>query len=552
MQEFKDMAAEKSGSTMTKPSEPASVEAETASKNSGADDSTAAMTRTNHDGRLVDYTDCEVVIGLVGAMGADQQYAVEKLTDRLKTAFGYNTEEIRISQTIQELASVQSEFASEYDRSTSLIDAGNTLCQVAGNSALALAVITLINARRDVDERSELKGKARHAYIVRTLKRPEEVSVLREVYGSGFFLIGVYSSPERRKENLLKRKLMTEEQANALMLRDADEHLPYGQQTSDTFHLADCFLDIDNHDHFEHDLWRVLDIIFGDPHRSPTFEEYAMFLAFAASLRSADLSRQVGAVIAREREIVATGANDCPCARGGLYWPERDSDSREISDIEDGRDHTRGYDSNDREKQRIIEEIAKKIEGKVAGIDGAKSVMAECNVREILASSSLDDITEYGRVVHAEMEALLSCARNSVSTRGCDLYCTTFPCHNCAKHIVAAGIAKVFYIEPYAKSKAVEFHRDSITTASGGAPKVEFLPFVGIGPRRFVDLFSMRSGSGYPLRRKERDGTKKEWSPAKDGRLRTQLLPFSYIDLESIASKEYSRKGLGNGKGTAE
>ena len=44
---------------------------------------------------------------------------------------------------------------------------------------------------------------------------------------------------------------------------------------------------------------------------------------------------------------------------------------------------------------------------------------------------------------HAEMEALLSCARSGVSTRGATLYSTTFPCHNCAKHIIAAGVARV-------------------------------------------------------------------------------------------------------------
>jgi deoxycytidylate deaminase len=74
------------------------------------------------------------------------------------------------------------------------------------------------------------------------------------------------------------------------------------------------------------------------------------------------------------------------------------------------------------------------------------------------------DITEFGRPVHAEMEAILSCARIGISPKMGTLYCTTFPCHNCAKHIVAAGIKRVVYVEPYPKSKAEKLHSDSLNT----------------------------------------------------------------------------------------
>ena len=45
---------------------------------------------------------------------------------------------------------------------------------------------------------------------------------------------------------------------------------------------------------------RLVELLFGNPFISPNFDEYAMFMAYASSLRSADLSRQIGAVIARE------------------------------------------------------------------------------------------------------------------------------------------------------------------------------------------------------------------------------------------------------------
>jgi deoxycytidylate deaminase len=57
-----------------------------------------------------------------------------------------------------------------------------------------------------------------------------------------------------------------------------------------------------------------------------------------------------------------------------------------------------------------------------------------------LRDGRLYDLTEFGRAVHAEMEALLCCARSGVSPRFGSLFTTTFPCHNCAKHIIAAGI----------------------------------------------------------------------------------------------------------------
>jgi deoxycytidylate deaminase len=79
-----------------------------------------------------------------------------------------------------------------------------------------------------------------------------------------------------------------------------------------------------------------------------------------------------------------------------------------------------------------------------------------------IRDSQLMDALEYGRAVHAEMSALCDAARCGCSVKGAILYCTTFPCHMCAKHIVAAGIAKVVFLEPYPKSLAFDLHADSI------------------------------------------------------------------------------------------
>src|SRR5690606_14351947 len=98
----------------------------------------------------------------------------------------------------------------------------------------------------------------------------------------------------------------------------------------------------------------------------------------------------------------------------------------------------------------------------------------------------------------------------------------------CAKHIVAAGIKKVKFVEPYPKSYATKMHSDSIeSNGEGGTGKVRFEPFVGIGPRRFVDLFSMSLSSGRNITRKQNSRLIK-WS-RETAELRVPMAPLSYL-----------------------
>ncbi len=53
------------------------------------------------------------------------------------------------------------------------------------------------------------------------------------------------------------------------------------------------------------------------------------------------------------------------------------------------------------------------------------------------------------RTVHAESNAILQCAKFGVQTEGADLYVTHFPCLQCTKQIIQAGILKVIYAEHY-------------------------------------------------------------------------------------------------------
>lgn len=479
--------------------------------------------------------DSELVIGLIGALGTDLTRVQHHLGEHLRTA-GYTVREIKVSRDVIPLvAAAAVEGLSEADRIRRLMDAGDEARKGSGdNSVLALGVAAQVNRGREKDPTLGTSLAApKHAYIVNSLKHPAEVHRLRQLYPGGFYLLGIHCAREERARYLVEDRQIPPEDADELMGRDEDAHVEWGQRTGAAFHLSDFFVHLTPHDgHLKHSVWRIVDLLFGHPYLTPTFDEYAMYMAFGAALRSADLSRQVGAVIAKDNELLSTGANDCPCSGGGLYWPEPDETSGELVDAENGRDWTRGTDSNKVEQTRIMDGIAGAL---------AREGMDEATCRDVLAQSAIRHLTEYGRVVHAEMEALLSCARNGISTRGATLYCTTFPCHNCAKHIIAAGITRVVYIEPYPKSKAREFHADSMEMGfSADADKVHFEPFVGVGPRRFLDLFSMELGDGYPLRRKDDTGATLQWA-LHTSSMRIPMATVSYLDLESLAAEEFTR-----------
>ncbi|MGJ9381672.1 ComE operon protein 2 [Salipaludibacillus sp. CF4.18] len=53
------------------------------------------------------------------------------------------------------------------------------------------------------------------------------------------------------------------------------------------------------------------------------------------------------------------------------------------------------------------------------------------------------------RTVHAEINAILQCAKFGVPTEGAEIYVTHFPCLNCCKSLIQAGIKKVIYAKEY-------------------------------------------------------------------------------------------------------
>jgi len=120
----------------------------------------------------------------------------------------------------------------------------------------------------------------------------------------------------------------------------------------------------------------------------PTWDEYFLMLAKLAATRSTCLAFPVGAVIVKDRQVLATGYNGSPsgsvhCTAQGYCYPG------------------------------------------LSSCDASKSMPS--------------------RAVHAEANAIAQAAKHGISTDGASIYVTLEPCLYCLKLIISAGIHEVFY-----------------------------------------------------------------------------------------------------------
>jgi cytidine deaminase len=419
-----------------------------------------------------------------------------------------------------------------------------------GDIMALLSVSKLRKLRDDQNKNNSNIGLAdrsrnplhRTAYILRSLKHPDEVATLRSVYGRAFLLVSAYAPRESRIDTLAEVIARSANRSDTTASRNQAEELIWideqeqgtklGQNVSDAFPLADLFIDSRSREKIEESVARYLELVFGHPFHTPTRDEYAMFHAKAAALRSADLSRQVGAAISsKDGDIVAVGCNEVPRAFGGLYWPD---------DRGEERDFRRGYDSSAKSKTDILAEILERFVGGGWLSDAKQKQDVQSLVKEllhgpqgggggILRDTQIARLLEFGRPVHAEMAALMDAARRGVTVKGCTLYTTTFPCHICARHIIASGIERVVYIEPYPKSATKDLYGDSVAIDAPYAvtDRVRFESFVGIAPVRYMTLFEIYG------KRKDSAGKAVEWIKAKaNPRIKRFVLSYLLIEDE--------------------
>jgi len=288
--------------------------------------------------------------------------------------------------------------------------------------------------------------------------------------------------------------------------------MTFGQKTRKIFVEADFFICNDKKmDELRQGIQRYLELIFDSEIHTPTIAEMAMYTADASASNSACMSRQVGAaIISKTGELISVGRNDVPKFRGGLYTEDdRSVWSEQSKSLEDRDNRCFKWKSrichNETRRNGILDKIAMQI----AASGHVKIGVKAADVRKALANTDIEQLTEFSRSIHAEMEAILAVAREGRhSLIGATLYTTTYPCHNCARHIVAAGITNVVYVEPYKKSLATSLHGDVVSEDLNDSTHVIFRQYGGIAPRHYLRIFqpvSSRKEAGKYFRTPPKD-----------------------------------------------
>jgi dCMP deaminase len=136
----------------------------------------------------------------------------------------------------------------------------------------------------------------------------------------------------------------------------------------------------------------------------PNWDDYFMDIATLVARRSTCMRRDVGALLVRDRRILATGYNGAP---SGLSHCLEAGCLRDQMQIPSGERH------------------------------------------------------ELCRGLHAEQNAIIQAALHGVSVKGAHLYCTNHPCIICAKMIINAGIVKITFREGYLDRMAKEMLTES-------------------------------------------------------------------------------------------
>ncbi len=425
---------------------------------------------------------CELVIGLVTPVGTNTTELAETVK-RVLSDCDYTPIVIRLSDLLPIGVGAPAPLGEFEDhRIQRLIAAGNQFCKLnADPAALARLAVKEIRKTRlqlhrqdeklrhdeEVRPADELVASARPrtAYILHSLKRSDEVELLREIYAGQFILIGSQGTYEQRIANLLQRNLSPtsdtgkRDVVEQLIRHDANDHDPLGQNVNDTYPQADFFLN--NND----DVDRVVGLLFGEP-VAPQIGEYAMYVARASAARSLAFSRKVGAAIVVGDAVVSTGYNDVPHGQ--------------VSDV------LQSADTSEQFKQANLRDTLSRLKdaGMLREDLAAIGDEAVAQAASALKGGELMGVIEYQRAVHAEAWAIDDATVRGVSPKDGTLYVTTYPCHLCYKHALSVRIKEVRYIDPYPKSRAPTMFPE------GSADRL--VPFAGVAPRRYMETFDDR------------------------------------------------------------
>lgn len=505
---------------------------------------THAVGDSNLRERIASFYSQEIVIGVVGYAGSGTTFVIQKLS-RILDAQGFKPHIIKARDILLEWAKLNG-FADPTNE-TDIIrkvegfqNLGDSLRQKSGEyGAVAGWMASRVHAVRQRKNQDEIQ-----VFLLDSLKHPAEIELLRQIYGEGFKLVGVGCRPDIRQRRL-ETKFHVDENDPAVMAlieRDAEDSInKYGQHVNKTFHLSDYFIDntisSENTRNFRlgDTLKEVFDKLFTRKTFHPTKDEKGLYFADAAAISSSCLSRQVGAAIVDEKgNLLAVGRNDVPRPAGGLYDNSDDENP-------ESRCFLRGSCSNKVYQQQIINDIVKIFDAQDMPELGGKAE----DFKKALAKTRMGSLIEFSRSVHAEMDALISLTRTGTRLpENSTLYTTTYPCHNCARHIVASGITRVVYLEPYKKSLAIDLHSDAIADSLPTDEiqnRVRFEPYVGVAPRLYQTIYKQAG------ERKDDSGLVLNEESGRT--LRARLTTKSFSELETECGQFVSEQEHGGTTG---
>lgn len=242
--------------------------------------------------------DPELIFGIVGPIGVDVETIIDSIS-RIILEVNYTPKTIHLTKhMITSKINAEIDDSSYYSRYMSLIKYANEFRKLAGSPA-AMAGLAVVKIR-ELREKETIPSFGT-AYVVRQFKRPEEIAVMRRIYGRKFLQVSVYGSPMDRRKILMEKiasydaspKTDAEREHHAINLIETDANQAdeeNGQRLADVFHLGDVFVDGIDRDKADATLRRFIRAFFGNNSASPSVDEFGLYTASAASLRSVDLS----------------------------------------------------------------------------------------------------------------------------------------------------------------------------------------------------------------------------------------------------------------------
>jgi dCMP deaminase len=325
-------------------------------------------------------------------------------------------------------------------------------------------------------------------FVIECLRNPAEVNYFRKRFAE-FYLLSIYRDEKHRYKAAKKLNLSISDTQEIDKVDQGGSFAKeiYKQNIKECVNLADIAITNDGtFDDLYNKLLQYFSLIKFPGCFLPTHEERNMHLAYSASLNSACICRQVGAVITKDGYVVGLGWNDAESNNVGcLYRHKRDARDIEHEYFPLGYDESHEKIVELMSIDKLNEDQSFCLKDEYAtfkkNIRLPNEISEECSkLINQIKTKSLQEC----RSLHAEENAILQTTKSgSGPLTGATIYTTTFPCELCTKKILQVGIRKIIYCEPYPKSisQSVFFKEHFI--------KIEIVPFDGVKSPSFFRLF---------------------------------------------------------------